>query len=230
MKPPRIHPMLFTIVNVALSAADGVVFTDHSACPACGGTSLAGYDTKKKQFAVLREGTATRTLYVYVKRFYCRDCHTLCYADEPFYPKTRMGSPVVDLAITLFAEMPPNRVASYAAAMGIILDRTTCRLYAKKEFPHVPTTDLFGIRIPVSVFTLSTLATTAGEGSSIMGAEILAACGFPSAYRAPLHLPAGTKKGDEGDEQEYKEKRHVDKPHDAGDNDRPGKEDDACLP
>jgi hypothetical protein len=220
--------MLSTIVNVALSAVDGVVFTDHTVCPHCGG-ELAGYDLKKKQFAVMRDGDKTKKLHVYVKRFYCRDCHTLCYADEPFYPGTRIGSPVVDLGITLSADMPPNRIAVYFEAMGIVIDRTTCRIYAKREFPVVRTTNLFGIHIPVSVFTLSTLATQIGEGSSIPGAEVLAACGFPSAYPAPLHRPPGMKEGDQGDGEENKEKRHVHEPHDGGNNDGSSKEDDAHL-
>jgi hypothetical protein len=215
MKPPHIFPMLSTIVKVALTAVDGVVFTDHTVCPLCGG-ELSGYDTRKKQFAVLQEADKTKKLFVYVKRFYCKTCHHLCYADEPFYPGTRIGSPVVDLGITLSSDMPPNRVASYLAAMDIIVDRTTCRLYAKKELPRVRTTDLFGIHIPVSVFALSDLASRSGEGGRIPGAEVLAACGFPSAYRAPLHPPAGTKEGYDGDEQENKEDRHVHEPHESG--------------
>ena len=224
MRPPRIHPMLAAIVSAALSAVDGVLFTECTACPVCGG-SLRGYDTKKKQFVVVMDGDKQRTLYVYVKRFYCRECRRLCYADEPFYPGTRVGSPVIDLGLTISATMPPNRVAAYLAALGIVVNRTTCRLYAKRTFPAVPTTDVFGIRIPLSVVTLSTLATGTGEGGRIEGAEVLAACGFPSAYRAPLHPPLPGKEGDERDEQEHKEERQMHEPHNHGDEKRPGKED-----
>ena len=223
MRPPRIHPMLSTIVSAALSAVDGVLFTECTACPVCGG-SLRGYDTKKKQFAVVMDGDMRRALYVYVKRFYCRECRRLCYADEPFYPGTRVGSPVIDLGLTISATLPPNRVAAYLAALGIVVDRTSCRLYAKRTFPAVPATDVFGIRIPLSVVTLSTLATGTGEGGRIKGAEVLAACGFPSAYRAPLHPPLPGKEGDERDEQEHKEKRQVHEPHNHGDDNGPGKE------
>jgi len=211
MRPPRIHPMLVTIVSAALSSVEGVRFTECAACPACG-EQLRGYDTKKKRFAVVIEGENKRSIYVYVRRFYCHACHTLVYADEPFYPNSRIGSPVVDLGITLSAMVSPNRVAAYLAALGIFIDRTTCRIYAKKTFPAVPTTDVFGIRIPLSVFTLSTLATRTGEGGRIEGAEVLAACGFPSAYRAPLHHPVPGKEGNERDEQEQKEERYVHEP------------------
>jgi len=216
--------MLVTIVSAALSAVDGVLFTECTACPVCGG-SVRGYDTKKKQFAVVMEGSTKRSLYVYVRRFYCKKCHSLCYADEPFYPSTRIGSPIIDLGLTVSATMTPNRVAAYLAALGIVVDRTTFRLYVKRTFPLVPTTDVFGIRIPLSVVTLSTLATGTGERGRIEGAEVLAACGFPSAYRAPLHPPLTGKEGNERDEQEHKEERQVHKPHDQGYEKGPGEED-----
>ncbi|MCX6688702.1 MAG: hypothetical protein NTZ39_03270 [Methanoregula sp.] len=215
MRPPRIHPMLATIVSASLSAVDGVLFTGCAACPKCGG-SLRGYDTKKKRFAVVIERDMQRSLYVYVKRFYCYSCHQLCYAHEPFYPGTRIGSPVVDMGITISATIPPNRVATYLAALGIVIDRTTCRLYAKRTFPAIPTTDVFGIRIPMSVFNLFNLVTQAGEGSRIEGAEVLAACGFPSTYRAPLHPLFPGKEGNERDEQEQKEELQVREPHNDG--------------
>ncbi len=224
MRPPRIHPMLATIVSTALSAVDGVLFTECTSCPVCGGP-LHGYDTKKKRFAVAMEGNTKRSLYVYVRRFYCKKCHNLCYADEPFYPGTRIGSPIIDLGITISKTMTPNRVAAYLAALGIVVDRTTFRLYVKRTFPLVPTTDVFGIRIPLSVFTLSTLVTETGEGGGVKGAEVLAACGFPSAYRAPLHPPLPGKEGDERHEQEQKEERQVRKPHNDGEEQGPGQQD-----
>ena len=224
MRPPRIHPMLVTIVSAALSAVEGVHFTECTGCPVCGG-SLRGYDTKKKQFAVVMDGDKRRALYVYVKRFYCKECTRLCYADEPFYTGTRIGSPVIDLGLTISATMTPNRVATYLAALGIVVDRTTFRLYAKRTFPTVPTTDVFGIRIPLSVVTLSTFATGTGEGGRVIGAEVLAACGFPSAYRAPPHLPLRGKEGDERHEQEHKEERQVHEPHDHGDKKGHGQQD-----
>jgi hypothetical protein len=224
MRPPRIHPMLVTIVSASLSAVDGILFTGCAACPKCGG-SLSGYDTKKKRFAVVMERDVRRTLHVYVKRFYCNTCHQLCYAHEPFYPGTRIGSPVVDIGITIAAMMPPNRVAAYLAALGIVIDRTTYRLYAKRTFPAIPTTDVFGIRIPMSVFNLFNLVTQSTEGSRIEGAEVLAACGFPSTYRAPFHPPLPGKEGDERDEQEKKKERQVHEPHNDGDEKRPDKKD-----
>ena len=54
MKPPRIPPMLSTIVQAGLVAVDSATFGELAACPACGGP-VSGYDTRKKVFAVVRE-------------------------------------------------------------------------------------------------------------------------------------------------------------------------------
>jgi hypothetical protein len=193
MKPPRIPPLFADIVQTGISAVDGMTFTDHTTCPACGG-SLAGYDTKKKQFAQLVIDNEQRTLYVSVKRFYCRTCHKLCYADEPFYPDTRIGSAIVDLCIALSMTMPVNRVAAYLAAMGILVDRNSCRLYientrsyyVRNNVRYIETNDVFGIHLPLSVLSLSALAADAAEGSDLEGSAVLAACGFPSAQRTAM--------------------------------------------
>jgi hypothetical protein len=196
MKLPRIPPLLTDIVQTGISTVDGMIFTDHTVCPACGG-SLSGYDTKRKQFAHLVIDTEERTLYVSVKRFYCRSCHKLCYADEPFYPDTRIGSPIIDLCIALSMTMPMNRVAVYLAAMGVLVNRTSCRLYirnnssfyVRNNLRYIETNDIFGIHLPRSVLSLSTLAADPVEGSPVKAAGVLAACGFPSAQRVPMNHP-----------------------------------------
>ena len=55
MKPLRIPPLIIDIVQSGLLACEGIVFETRNSCPVCGG-KLSGYDTKKKQFAVLLEG------------------------------------------------------------------------------------------------------------------------------------------------------------------------------
>jgi hypothetical protein len=72
--------------------------------------------------------------------------------------------------------------------MDVIVDRTSCRKYVKMFAGPVPATALFGINLPVSVTSLSTLATRAGgERGAVSGTEVLAACGYPSAHRVLLH-------------------------------------------
>jgi hypothetical protein len=198
MKSPRIPPLIIDIVQSGLLASEGIIFDNLETCPVCGG-KVSGYDTKKKQFAVMLEGNTRHPVHVFVKRFSCRECHAICFADEPFYPDTRIGSPLVDLCRTLGTTMPFNRVAAHLLHLGIFIDRGTVRNYMNRSFPEIPTTDLFGIRLPPSIISLSELAARLGEGSRIPGTEALAACGFPSAYRAAPDLRLISKKGNEGE-------------------------------
>jgi hypothetical protein len=205
MKRLRIHPFLRDIIQSSITACDGMVFDSRDTCPVCGG-KLSGYDTKKKQFAVLQETDELKRVHVFVKRFSCHGCNTICFADEPFYPDTRVGSPLVDLCRTLCTTMPFNRVSANLLYLGIVIDRGTVRNYMHRPFPDLPTADLFGIHLPVSILSLADLVTRFGEGSRIPGTEALNACGFPSAYRAAPDTLFPSKKGNEGNEQKRNEK------------------------
>lgn len=210
MKPPHLLPIMTDIVQSAILAFDGITFTRHSVCPACGGP-LSGYDTKRKQFAHLSIDNDQKTLYVSVKRFYCRNCHRLCYADEPFYPDTRIGSVIIDLCVALSMTMPVNRVVAYLAAMDIQVNRSSCRLYAH----HICSTHVrintrylnidnkSGIHLPLSVLTLSGLAVVLDEGSHIDESEVLAACDFPSAQLQARNFPLPLKRWISRDELGY---------------------------
>jgi hypothetical protein len=197
--------MVMDIIQTALLACDGIEFSDQPSCPSCGG-EVQGYDTRKKQFAVILENEEERVINVRVRRFYCKSCKTYCYADEPFYPDTRMGSPVIDLCKTFAATIPYCRTATHLSRLGIVIDRTSVRNYANRDFGEIKTADIFNMQLPFSIISLSSLAARAGERSGIEGAEILAACGFPSAHRAALHfLPAGEKREQRHEEEEKKE-------------------------
>jgi hypothetical protein len=206
MKPLLIPPMTCDLVQAALG--DGIEFTAAPLCPACGGC-VQGYDTKKKKFAVIRENDRERTISVIVKRFTCRTCGTLCYADEPFYPDTRLGSPVIDLCVTVAGTRSFSRTATVLDTIGVIIDRSSCRKYGAMQLPVVPSVDVYGIRLPFSIVSLSSLAARFGEGGSIPGAEALAACSFPSAYRALADLPLPVHKGDERYEEEQEKERQA---------------------
>ena len=195
--------MLTDLVGHALASMDSVKFTCLDACPACGGP-VTGHDLRAKRFAVILENGKERTIRVYVKRFYCRRCGTLCYADAPFYPDTRLASPVVDLCLLLSQQMPFNRVAQYLRAMGIIVDRGTIRNYASRDFGAIPATELFGLPLPLSLLNLAT-STLGREGRPITGAEVLAACSFPSAGRAAPHDRRSSEERDQRYEEKEKE-------------------------
>ena len=184
--------MVTDIVQTALLACDGIEFSDLAACPSCGG-EVCGYDTRKKQFAVIIENDKKRIIHIQVKRFYCKSCSKLCYADEPFYPDTRIGSPVIDLCKTFAVTHPFSRTATYLSLMGIVIDRGSVRNYAQRTFGVIPTADIFGMHLPLSILSISSLAANIGEGSSIRGSDVLASCGFPSAHR-PALMPLLTDK------------------------------------
>jgi predicted nucleic-acid-binding Zn-ribbon protein len=189
MKKTRFPPMVVDLVQAALSACDGVEFSDLAACPSCGG-AVQGYDTRKKQFAVITENEQKKIIEVRVKRFYCKSCTRYWYADEPFYPDTRMGSPLIDLCKTFAKTIPFSRTATSLSRLGIAIDRSSVRNYARTDFGEITTADIFNIQLPFSIIRLSSLAASAGERSGITGADVLAACGFPSAHPATHHLPS----------------------------------------
>jgi len=208
MKLPRIPPMAVDIIQTALSAMDGAVFSELAACPCCGGT-VTGYDFKTRQFALLEDHETHRTIHVKVKRFRCRECGRLCYADQPFYPDTRIGSPVIDLSITLTAGMPATRAARVLSSVGISVDRTSCLLFARRFQQEIRTADVFGMRLPFSVLALSNLAAQNFENEPLSGSEVLAACGFPSAYQ-PGPVPDAQDKYDMNNEEPVR--KHVRSP------------------
>ena len=100
--------------------------------------------------------------------------------------------------------MPANRTAAYLDVMGVLVDRTSCRLYIKNHARNVPANDLFGIMMPTSVISLSTVAARASKRTPVKGADVLSACGYPSANRAALLLSAA-KNREERDTKENEE-------------------------
>ncbi|NLZ29373.1 MAG: hypothetical protein GX885_01255 [Methanomicrobiales archaeon] len=200
-----VPPILVDLVGGALISMDGVKFTDLDACPSCGGP-VVGHDLRAKRFAVILDQGRERTIRVYVKRFYCQDCGRLCYADAPFYPGTRLGSPIVDLCLLLSEQMPFNRAAEHLRAMGIIVDRGTVRNYASLDVGPIPAAEIFGFPLPLSLLNLS-ISAIGYERGPIVGAEALAACSFPPTDRTALHGSRSPEERDQRYEEEEEEER-----------------------
>lgn len=173
--------MIKDIIQTAVIVFDKREFTFCSKCPQCGG-DVQGYDTRSKKFATVMENEKERIITVRVKRFTCKSCRKICYADSPFYPHTHIGSPVIDLFCSLSTTMPASRAARIIDMAGIIIDRTTWKNYRGRKFPDVPVVEILGMRLPVSIVTLSNIASESGETGIPGSSEILDACGYPSAY------------------------------------------------
>jgi hypothetical protein len=178
MKKRRIPPLLSDLLQTTLTLCEGVLFDECGVCPQCGG-ELSGYDIKKKQFAIVMEGEQKRVVSVLVKRFLCHQCGQVCLANQPFYPDTRIGSPVVDLCVTLGETMPYSRVSSCLAEMGVVVDRWSVRNYVQQNHRMIPSVDMFGFRVPLSIISLSTLAMGISGRGKVDGPALLTACNFP---------------------------------------------------
>jgi hypothetical protein len=182
----RILPILADLIPAIFYACDGILFDSLSRCPHCNG-NLADYDVKIKQFAVIIEGRNTRTITVRVKRFQCRECHAVVYAHQPFYPGSRIGSPVVDLCTTFASIMPYNRASTYLHQIGLVVDRWSVRNYSIKNTHKIATSGVYGIILPVSIVNLTALTTGAGEDTRLDPSDVLSACGYPSKNRERNH-------------------------------------------
>lgn len=212
-RPVKIPPMLFDAIVCGISSIDKALFAHIGPCPYCGGTP-APYDTKEKIYATLHTREGTQKITVFVRRYHCRDCGRLLYADEPFYPDTRLGSTIVDLATALSLLNSFSHTAEIINAMGIEIDRGSVRKYALSDLPVPKINFFYGFPLPFSLFSLIGRPLGLKSGAAA-GAEVLAASGFPSAYRAPPD-GAGTSRArqEQRKEQKQKEKRDAQKPAD----------------
>ena len=179
MRAHRIHPILTGILQTALKACEGVRFHPGIICSTCG-SQLSGYDERKKRFAVVLEDDEPCPVHVIIQRSYCRSCGTIANPQEPFYPHTRVGSPVVDLCRSLSTKMPYSRVSTYVGRMGVQVDRWSVRHYARSALQEVPSEEVFGMQIPVSIIALSLIGGSVQEPGHPDMDDILAACHYPS--------------------------------------------------
>ena len=179
MRIRPLPPMVTEIVTAALIACDRTEYYVHGSCSHCGGT-LSGYDRRSKRFAVLCDEETDRPVSVILHRSYCRECGRIHLPEEPFYPGTRVGSPVVDLCQALAGSVTYGRVSVILSQMGVRVDRWSVRSYVARQRIPVPTVFLFGMMIPVSIVSLSTLGRTDKPGVPPRAEDVLAACYFPS--------------------------------------------------
>lgn len=185
MKLRPLPPMLTQVVFTAIQVCEGSEFRVEGMCRSCGGT-LSGYDTRRKRFAVIGDDDGDHPVEVVLHRAYCRDCRKVWMPEEPFYPATRAGSPVVDLCRSLGTTISPGQVTVRLGQMGIFVDRWSVRAYCRIPYPLPPTVTAFGMDVPLSIISLSSLAAIRGDGEHVRGEEILAACKYPSRARPQI--------------------------------------------
>jgi len=188
MRPRRFPPLLVNIIHTALVACDGIRFHAGNTCPRCG-SRLSGYDKRGKRFALLVDDGEKTEVRIILRRSYCKNCDTIINPPEPFYPGTRIGAPVVDLCRMLSSEMPYSRVSTYLERMGVVVDRWSVRHYAGLALPVIPSVDVFGMKIPVSIISLSTFAATSAEPARLDMDEVLMICNIGRGS-PPLASPA----------------------------------------
>jgi len=187
----RILPILSDVIPATISACKGILFNTQECCPHCGG-EVTDYDIRSKQFAVIMTDNIQSTVMVQVKRFQCRQCRRVVYADQPFYPGTRIGSPVVDLCVTFASMMPYARASAYLQRVGIVVDRWSVRNYVQMKIP-VAMTEMYGTRLPESLVTLTALVAETRDDTPLDSYDVLSACGYPSSQYTGLHNPAPEK-------------------------------------
>ena len=180
----KIPSLLITTVMVGISSLEGTLFATAKPCPLCGGKPQP-YDTKKKLYVILKTPTGRKKIMVNIRRFKCKKCGNLIYAEEPFYPDTRLGSAIVDMAIYLARLHSYSHTAEIMKALGIEIARGSVRNYALSNLPIPPANFLYGMQLPNSFISLMTKEISGSKGSVSSG-EILASRGYPSAYKPPL--------------------------------------------
>ncbi len=175
----KIPPMLTMTISMGIASLDGVLFKEIGVCPECGGRPMP-YDTKKKHYATLLMADGTRSIHVNIRRFLCKDCGKLLYAEEPFYPETRVGSAIIDLALNLSRTNSYSHAAAIMEGLGIQMNRSSVRNYALSDLPMTGFSSLYGLPLPNSLISLMGKSFSGSEEET---AAILRASGYPSRYK-----------------------------------------------
>lgn len=187
----RLHPLplvLSGIVRSALRVCDKTDYYVHGTCRACQGP-LSGYDKRTRRFVILCNDDGDYRIEVVLHRAYCRKCGRIWIPAEPYYPGTRIGAPVVDLCRALSWTMSCGQVTTRLGQMGIRIDRWSVRSYCTPPFHSPPTVPVFGMNIPVSIISLSSLAKSQDGSGTTRGDDVLAACFYPTVQDIP-YTPA----------------------------------------
>ena len=154
MKKVAIPPMITDIIISGILSLDGFLFEDADECQDCGG-ELRAHDIKKKKFATVKEGDSRRNIMVNVRRFRCRECGRLVYADSPFYKDIRMGAPVVDFCLLNLRIHPANHISKILRKMNILVNPSTIRSLSDFNPGEIPSIEFHEVLFPPSLLNIS---------------------------------------------------------------------------
>ena len=174
-----LSPMFGELIITALYEVADMTFMDPTPCPVCNDLtkkSLFAHDTIKRRFVTIIENNERVRLSVSVKRYICKHCGKVLFARSPFYPNTRLGSPVVDLAMSLTSRYSFYQTSQIMEMLHISMSRSAISALAQSRRWNITTVPLSDLLLPISLLTLGTLAnSTPGH---LTPEEVLVACGF----------------------------------------------------
>jgi hypothetical protein len=171
--------MFGELIITALCGVSNMIFLDPPPCPICHNASrktLVDHDTLKRRFATVIIGGEKIRLTVSVKRYICKQCGHVVSARSPFYPNTRLGSPVVDLAISLASRYSFYQTSQIMEMLNISISRSAIRTLAQNREWNITTVPLSGLLLPASLLSLGTLMNT--SHGRLTHEDVLIACGF----------------------------------------------------
>ena len=168
MKAVAIPPIVAGIVVDGISKLDGFLFEEADSCPYCNG-ELRAHDIKQKKFATIIENGSVRKISVNVKRFRCRDCSRLVYAESPFYEGIRMGAPLVDFCTINLRMHPANHISKILKKMGILVNPSTIRSLSAANHGEIAAIEFHEILFPLSLLNISEAAfNEKGNGNAML--------------------------------------------------------------
>ena len=171
--------MFGELVITALCGVSNMIFMDPPPCPTCHETSkktLLDHGMLKRRFATAIIDDKKIKISVSVKRYICKQCGQVVCAHSPFYPNTRLGSPVVDLAISLASRYSFYQTSQIMEVLNISISRSAIRTLAQSREWNITTVPLSGLVLPASLLSLGTLISTSHR--HLTPEDVLVACGF----------------------------------------------------
>jgi hypothetical protein len=171
--------MFGELIIAALCGVSNMTFMDPPPCPICHDGSkkmLTDHGALKRRFATVIIGGEKVRLSVSVKRYVCKQCGKVICARSPFYPNTRLGSPVVDLAMSLASRYSFYQVSQIMEALNISISRSAIRNLAQNNEWNITIVPLSDLVLPTSLLSLGTLVST--SQGDITSEDVLVACGF----------------------------------------------------